>query len=164
MLEAMKVYIDRLRDGHTEVFDAEVDPSFLEVDEPELTFRHPVKLVGKAYLAHDELVLNLTLSTQATVPCAICNDLFAYPIAVQDIVHVEPLSAVTKGIFDMSPVVREAILLEVPLVAECHGGICPERKEIEKFLKKEEAIVPPGEEPGPNPFLSLSSEEDSSDT
>ena len=59
MSEPFKIYIDRLKGGVNEKFDATLDPSFLEVEEPELYFPAPVRLQGEAYLTDDHLVIHL---------------------------------------------------------------------------------------------------------
>ena len=134
MNKEFKIYIDRLRDGETEKISLSVDPSFMGVEERELSFGEPVMIEGETYLAENELVLNLSVKAVARLPCSICNQIVAYPIGVEKFYFTQPLAEIPAHIFDFSDLVREAVLLEVPFVVECNGGNCPSRKEIAKFL------------------------------
>jgi hypothetical protein len=60
---------------------------------------------------------------------------------------------------DISEILREAILREVPQIAECHGGVCPARKEIEHYLS-ETSHAHFVEEEGYHPFEGLSLDEE----
>jgi uncharacterized metal-binding protein YceD (DUF177 family) len=134
MEKEFKIYTDRLKHGESLSIDFAADPGFLQVEEPELSFRVPIDVKGEAYLADQELVLSLNISTKATIPCSVCNQKIAYPIRVEKFYFTRPLSEIPSHVFDFSETVREAVLLEVPFIVECHGGNCPERKEIAKFL------------------------------
>ena len=136
MDDRFRIYIDRLKDQHTELLDLSLPPDFLEIDEPDLLFEQPVNVKGKVYLAHQDLVLDLDIKTVAAIPCAICNEPTEVPISLGHAVHVVPLSEIRAGVFDLRPVLREAILLEIPLTVECAGG-CLKRQEVEGFYKQE---------------------------
>ena len=138
----LKIYIDRLKSGHTEKIEEEIDSSFLEVAEEELLFPSKVSVSGTAYLADEHLVLHLKTKTEAKIPCSICNDLFLYPIKI-DFYHTVLLKDLINPIFEYAEALRESILLQVPPFAECHGGQCPERDSIDKFLKKGHAAQDP---------------------
>lgn len=135
MSEALRIYVDRLRTQGTESIQETVPPDFIGIQERELRFADPVQIAGEAYLAQDELVLRLTVDTEAQMPCAICNQLMSLPIHVE-LTHLEPVTGFKRGFFDMGDIIREAVLLEVPLVTECHSGNCPARSEVEPYLKK----------------------------
>ncbi len=130
------VYIDRLKDGQTLLIDEKATPDFLEIDEKDLLFRAPVFIKGKAYLTNDHLILQIRIATQALLPCAICNNFFDFPIVIEDCLQTEAVEDVENHIFNFTPVIREAILLQVPAFAECHEGKCPERKTLSNYLKK----------------------------
>jgi len=136
---AFLVYVDQLRDGHAESIDYTVDPAFIEVEESALRFLSPVCFRGEAYLAHEELILDLKVETEAQIPCRICNEWVAVPIKEPRLLHVEPISSLKRGHVDLRPILREALLLQVPHVVECNDGVCPQRKEIQSFLKEEDA-------------------------
>lgn len=155
--EALRIYVDRLRAHEVEQIHETVPSDFLlEASEEDLQFLAPVRLEGEAYLAHQELVLKLSLSATALMPCAVCNKPVEVKIHIPELLHMEPLTAFKRGYFDMTDVVREAILLEVPLVTECQGGQCPDRKEMERYLKKKSDRE--GDE-GYHPFADLESRE-----
>lgn len=136
MSEALRIYIDRLRTQGTEKIEESVSPDFIGVQEKDLRFEDPIQISGEAYLAQDELVIQLTVSTTATMPCAICNQSVPVPITAK-VMHVEPATGFKRGTFDLGETLREAILLEIPLVAECNAGQCPSRKDMERYLKKQ---------------------------
>lgn len=135
--DIFNIYIDRLYDGHTEELEEEVDPDFLEVKENDLSFSDPLFLKGEAYIADDELILHFSVTTYATLPCSICNELVKAAIQELDFYHAEPLNEIKTGVFNFKELLREVILLDAPAFAECNDGDCPRRKEIEKYLKVE---------------------------
>ncbi|MES2345589.1 MAG: hypothetical protein V4494_06620 [Chlamydiota bacterium] len=142
MTEEFKIYIDRLKNGHTEKVQEEVDPSFLDITEKELSFPVPVAVQGEAYLAEDHLILHMKVKTRAQIPCAVCNEPFLYPIET-DFYNTIPVEEITNPVFDYSDILRESILIEIPPFTECHEGACPERETISKFLKKETSTDAP---------------------
>lgn len=132
-----KIYVDQLKNGHIEEIDEEFSPEFIGIAEDGLAFRAPVFVKGQAYLADNELMLRLNVSTEATMPCAICNVQVVQPIMLKDMYEAIPLQEIPSGIFSLVEPLREAILLETPAFVECNNGDCPERKHLEKFLKKQ---------------------------
>lgn len=137
--EAFRIYTDRLKDNEEQVIQEELDPSFLDIVDQELKFEKNVSLQGTAYLADDELVLRLNVSTVVTIPCVICTDWIEVPIVIEDFIHVVPLTEIRTGVYDFREILRDEILLAVPNFVECHNGKCPSRKDIDKFLKKPDA-------------------------
>ena len=155
MNDAFKIYVDQLRDGHIEHLEEEFSPELMEVKEADLKYQKPIKISGEAYLAEDELVLHLDIDTQALLPCTICNEPVLVDISIKGIYHTASFEEVKSGIYDCREILREMILLETPRFAECKGK-CPQRKEIQKYLKKEGASddrLPPEE--GQKPFAHL---------
>jgi hypothetical protein len=141
MSEPFIIYIDRLKEGVVQKIDALLSSDFFEVDEPDLHFKDAVKVSGEAYLTDEDLVLHLTASTIAQMACSICNRMVPWPLCIKGYYHAEPLSDIRGARFDYRPVLREALLVELPKVAECSGG-CLERKTIEPFLHKEKQDNP----------------------
>ena len=154
MDDRFKIYVDRLKDHDLKIHET-FKPDFLDVEEGDsLKFPYPVALKGEAYLADDNLVMHLDVATQGEVPCTVCNEMTKVDIVIPEFYLAVPLEEVKGGIYDYSEMLREEILLAVPQFAECSDGICPQRKELEKFLKK------PGEEDSPeeeryHPFADL---------
>lgn len=135
--DTFRIYIDRLKDDQEQVIEETCSPGFLEITDKELQFDAPVHIDGSAYLAESELVLRLNVSTEAKMPCSICNDWIEIPIQIEDFIHVVPLDEIKTGVYDFKEILREEILVAVPNFIECHDGQCPNRKDIDKFLKKD---------------------------
>lgn len=138
MDEPFKIYIDRLRGGANQVIDAELDPSFLEVDEPDLSFPEPVQLNGDAYLTDEHLIIHLKALTRARRLCAICNQPTLIDVAAHNFYHTEMIQDIPSAVFDFREVLREALLIEIPLIVECNKGKCPERASIAPFMSSQE--------------------------
>ncbi len=137
-MSSFKIYVDRLKDGHTQSIKEQISPDFLEIQEKELKFPSPIEIEGKAYLADDHLVIQLYLTTKASMPCTICNQEYLFPIVIESFYHIEPISSIQGHIFDYTALLREEILLQLPPFVECHQGNCPERSTLEAFLRKKE--------------------------
>lgn len=153
MDERFKIYVDRLRGGQDKHIIERLPPDFLEINEPDLSFEKDVELEGVAYIAEKELIFNFSVKAEALIPCSICNAKVPVEIRVVRCYHAEPLEKVISGVYNFSELLRETILLEVPVIAECGNGNCPKRKEIAKYLKDghDEA----GQEDGYHPFADL---------
>lgn len=151
--DRFKIYVEQLRDGHSESITESFSPKFINVDEKDLKFVDPVEVDGEAYLADDELVLHLKVNTQATMPCRICNEPFKHAIQIDDFYHAVPVTEIKGRVFDFRDVLREGILLESPPVAECHNGSCPQRKTVQKYMKIEGKAI--DEDQGYRPFADL---------
>lgn len=152
--ESFRIYVEQLRDGHSESLTESFSPEFVNVKEKELSFVDPVNIQGEAYLADDELVLHLNIDTLATMPCRICNETFKHEVKIKDFYHAQPVQEIKGRVFDFREVLREVILLETPPLMECHQGKCPKRKAMQKFLKSE-GISKKDEEEGYRPFADL---------
>jgi uncharacterized metal-binding protein YceD (DUF177 family) len=135
-MESFKIYIDRLKAGHTERIEEEISSAFLDVHEKELSFPEPVKINGEAYLADDHLVIHLHMETKVKLPCSICNEPLTLPLVIDDFYHTEPTKELRSPVFDYTDALREAVLLQAPPFAECREGNCPERENINKYLKE----------------------------
>ncbi len=125
------VYVDRMKEGQEELFEGTLSTSFLGKDPG---FEATLDLLGQAYVSGDHLILKLEAKTGAFLPCSICNEPVLVPLALTNFYHAEPLSEI-PSVFDFSNLLREDLLLQLPLFAEC-GGNCPERQSIKNFLKE----------------------------
>jgi uncharacterized metal-binding protein YceD (DUF177 family) len=134
-MDNLKIYIDRMQGGQSHKIDETLPPEFLEIDEKDLLFDEPIALKAEAYIADDHLIIQLNAETSAYLPCSICNEPVQLPIVVKDATTTKPLSEINGSVFDLSGEVRESLLLQTPLFAECSGGKCPERESLKKFLK-----------------------------
>ncbi len=133
-MESLKIYIDRLREGNSETLNATLPPAILDVQEEELSFPAEVRVSGDVYLADDHLVADLNAQTIDLLPCSICNEPVKILINVRNHYATEPLSDIRSAIYDLTPAVREALLLQVPQFIECNEGNCPERETLKKYL------------------------------
>jgi uncharacterized metal-binding protein YceD (DUF177 family) len=152
MDDVFKIYIEQLREGHEEKIHEKLDPSFLDIQEPDLVFDAPVELEGVAYLAEHELVLHWDIRTEAIIPCSICNEPVKVPIHIQNFYYSEPIKEIKSGVYNFKDLLRETILLEVPAFAECDGG-CPRRQEYQKYIK--EPSNQASDDEGYQPFADL---------
>lgn len=155
MKERYKIFVEQLRDGRVEKLEEVFTPEFLDVHEKELCFADPVKVCGEAYLADDDLVLHLDADTFCSVPCRICNEPVKLALGFKGFYHAIPLSEIKTGVYEYNEILRETLLLEVPALAECHGGKCPQRREMAKYLKKENPLGKADLEDGYQPFADL---------
>ena len=153
--DGFRIFVEQLREGHTEEIAEVFAPEFLDVQEKELVLDQPVKVNGQVYLADEMLVLHLDIATQAMLPCSVCNEPVSLDLSVKGFYHAVPLSEIKGGIYDLREILRETILLEVPLLAECRQGNCPKRKAMKKFLKKEGSPGSGDEGEGYRPFANL---------
>lgn len=134
--DGFKIRTESLKDGHIEKIRETFTPDFIDVVEDRLSFIDPISVQGEAYLADADLVLHLDIETQATIACSICNEPVKVPIQLKGNYFNEPLDEIKTGVFSIADLVREAILIETPTFAECNGGVCPARKELEHYFKK----------------------------
>ncbi len=133
-MDQLKIYVDRLKNGESLKIEEVLSPDFLEIDEDDLHFKDPVRLTGEAYLSNDHLIIHLNIGTTALLPCSICNTPVQIPISVKNIYLTQPLEEIKGAIYDITNEVRESILIQTPLFAECSKGNCPERENLKNFL------------------------------
>ncbi|MBS0629679.1 MAG: hypothetical protein JSS30_05580 [Verrucomicrobia bacterium] len=131
-----KIYIDRLKNDDTETIHEIVDSDFLQEGEKEPLFIGKVTVTGQAYLANHHLILELKIKATATLPCSICNEIVEIPIEIDDFTQTVEISEIRASIYDFAQDVRDSVLLKLPQFVECHHGHCPQRKDINKYLKK----------------------------
>lgn len=144
--DQFRIYVDRLSDGRVEEINLSFDPAFMDVQEEELAFPSQVAIKGKAYVSDGRLILSLKLQTHAQLPCSICNQLTKIPVVIGDFIHTQEIATIKGNIFNVSHVLREAILLELPLTAECLNGACPQREELKQYFTKPKGTYSPFEE------------------
>ncbi len=135
--DRFKIYLQRLKEGSVENIDETFEPTFMEVEEQELTFCSPVNVKGEALISGENFILRLNVETEAKMVCAICNEAVSVPLEVPPLVHTQKLDELKSGVFQLQKLIREAVLLGLPSRAECGGGTCPEREHIKKYFAKE---------------------------
>lgn len=135
--DRFKIYVHRLKEGESEVIEEIFDPSFLQVDEKELRFEAPVKVTGQASVSNNNFFLTLAVETQALLPCVICNEPTKVKLVAKQLSHNQMMDELKSGLFHMGEMIREGLLLELPLTTECGEGSCPEREHLSKYFSKE---------------------------
>jgi uncharacterized metal-binding protein YceD (DUF177 family) len=138
-MEKLCVYVDHLKKGTTYHIEEETSSDFLELKEEDCRADKPLKFRGEAYLAEGDLVVHLDIATQITMRCSICNEEVEVPIDLSDVYLTATAERLSHAVFDMREPLREEILVAIPNFVECHGGVCPHRPEIDKYLKKGDA-------------------------
>ncbi|MBS0623180.1 MAG: hypothetical protein JSS62_01000 [Verrucomicrobia bacterium] len=135
--DRFKIYIHRLRDGKAEQISETFSSDFLGIEEEGLKFEAPVHVEGTACVSGEDFVLSLRIKTLAKMPCVVCNQFTDVPIEVSKLMHTQGLAELKSGLFRMGELIREGILLELPLIAECCSGQCPDRAALTQFFVKE---------------------------
>ena len=137
MSEPYLIHIANLENGVILKINTALSSTFLDVNEMDLRFGNDVKITGEAYLTDDDLVLHLSASTIAQMPCSVCNQMVSFPLAIKRYYHAEPLNAIKGTSFDFREILRESLLIELPKIIECNQN-CPERANLTPFLRKKE--------------------------
>lgn len=143
MEHQLKIFVEQLEEGKQERISLTISPPFFDIQENDLVLDSPVAISGEIYMTDHHLILHLDAKTTAKIPCAICNNLATLPLEAK-IYESLPLSELESSIFDYSSLVKEEILLQIPLFAECQSN-CPERSNLGPFLNKikEDKSAPP---------------------
>ncbi len=139
MRTEITVDLTAIRQGRTQKIVTTLPPSLMEINEPELQFQMPVTIKGAVYLSEDHLIIHFHASTEALLPCAICNQMSPWELKISDFHHIEPIASLKNSCFDLAPIVREALLLELPKSIECNRGCCPKRSEISPYISTKKA-------------------------
>ena len=83
-MNPFQLYIDRLKNDDTEQIHEVVDPSFLQIQEKDLTFIDKVTVSGQAYLAKNHLILDLKIKAKDKAKIYIFNSPLIEIIAFED--------------------------------------------------------------------------------
>ncbi len=134
MGDEFKIYVHRLKDGQKEIIEETFSSDFMEIHEEDLAFSVPVKVHGEAEFVDQALLLRLDVETEATMPCAVCNEDVQVKVEVSGLCHTEELKNIKGDVFNFKDILREAILLELPSRAECADGKCPRREDIARYF------------------------------
>ena len=106
MTSQLKIYIDRLSDGRTEKIEETLLPDLMDVHEEDLQFPSLINIEGKAYIADQHLILNLSITTDIRIPCSICNTPVKTLIQIEQLYHTEELSKIKTQIYDYTSPLR----------------------------------------------------------
>ena len=100
--------------------------TILDVADPEWTFHEPVFHSLDATLLNDALLVTGRVWTDGLVRCSRCLQEFVRRLEVLEFVVHRPLTS--DDIVDLTPEIRESILLEIPQKPLCRDdckGLCP---------------------------------------
>lgn len=106
--------------------DGEDPASILDVQDPGWNFEKPVVHSMFAQLLNDALLVTGRVWTDGKVRCSRCLQEFSRRLEVTDFVFHHPLTS--QDIVDLTPEIRESILLEIPQKPLCRAdcrGLCP---------------------------------------
>lgn len=134
-MEEFKIFTEQLRDGHKEKIDVTLDPDFLDLNEKEIQTPSKIKIQGEAYCLNDYLMLSIDISTEIMMSCAICNTATVVPLMNHTSDLSIPLSNLSSTVVDCTEQIREEIIMLIPPFVECSQGSCPQRKELQPYLK-----------------------------
>jgi uncharacterized metal-binding protein YceD (DUF177 family) len=102
-------------------------PEALELNDSLARATHPIQANLTAYRPNpDEILITGTLSTTLTLICGRCALPMAWPIIINHFTHI--LTAPFSPTVNLTPQLREDILLQIPHIAQCtlsQDYICP---------------------------------------
>lgn len=100
--------------------------TIMELADADVGFEAPVEYDLLAQIQGHALLVTGRLRTKATMRCSRCLRTFAQPVAVAQFVAHQELAG--EDFVDLTPQIREDILLELPQRALCRPdckGLCP---------------------------------------
>lgn len=133
MIDALTIYIDRLREGVEAPLEAVVSVNAIDLGDADTTLIQDVHVHGVAYVADQHLIVRLSLETAFEKPCKICNEKVPLHLKASDMYWMRELGEISGAIVDGNTIVREFLIAEMPSFVECNNGNCLQREEVEKF-------------------------------
>jgi len=121
----MKINVKRIPEEGEHLEGAE-PPAMMELDDPNVTFGHEIAYDFLAQVQDNALLVTGRLRTPVTLRCSRCLEVFDKPLAVDHFVFHQPLTG--EDFVDLTPQIREDIILELPQKALCENeckGLCP---------------------------------------
>lgn len=140
----LQINLDRLVEGVPTKVEAKLSPEVMEPHEADLQFLAPVAVEGECYLTPrgaGALMVSLTCKTRIVLFCRVCNRQVEVDLVAKEACDAQELERHQRAEFDLLPLVRELVFVEVPQFVECEGK-CPRREELEPFLHKNEEYHP----------------------
>lgn len=121
----MKINVKRIPE-EGEVLQGSAPATMMELDDPNVTFRHEISYDLLAQIQENALLVTGRVHTPVTLRCSRCLEVFDQPLAVDHFVFHQPLQG--EDFVDLTPHIREDIILELPQKALCEKeckGLCP---------------------------------------
>lgn len=112
----MKFHSDQI--GHDPVeLQSELPASILDLNEREIQANEPIRAHLWVRLEEGNFIVHGTLSTKLELQCGRCLDWFPWPVEINDFyLELEPPH---PQVIDLTPSIREDILLKLPFNAVC---------------------------------------------
>src|SRR5579862_8572726 len=121
----MKINVKRIPEDGESLVGSD-PPSIMDLDEPETHFKQDVDYNLHAQLQGNALLVTGKLSTPVSLRCSRCLNNFDLPLKVDQLVFHQELQG--EDFVDLTPQMREDIILELPQRALCSEdckGLCP---------------------------------------
>jgi len=121
----MKINVKRIP-AEGERLTGEEPPQIMDLEEPDVHFRVPVRYELLAQVQNNALLVTGRLATVGTLRCGRCLREFDEALAVASFVFHQELGG--QDFVDLTPQIREDIILELPqraLCGESCKGLCP---------------------------------------
>lgn len=122
-------------DGREEPLVAALPSSIIDVSDSEMRFETPINVVGRAYAAADDIIVELAIDTEVMQPCRICNAWTAHPVNLDKVLFHVHSNECSNDQLDLVPLIREEVLLAVDGYVECRDTGCPDRDQLSHYLK-----------------------------
>lgn len=121
----MRIYIKRIGEAG-ETFRGEESGAIMELQEEDVQFLDPVQYDLLAQVQQNALLVTGRLRAPVHLRCSRCLKIFVQELVVERFVYHMELSG--QDFVDLTPQIREDIILELPQRALCDGsckGLCP---------------------------------------
>ncbi len=121
----MKINVKRLPEEGEELVGSE-PASIMELEDPEVRFEQEIRYALTAQIRSNALIVTGRLEAPVTLRCGRCLRRFARRLRVNDFVFHQELHG--EDFIDLTPQLREDIILELPQRALCDEsckGLCP---------------------------------------
>jgi len=109
-----------------EDYEGSEQPEIMELRDADVQFEQPIEYVLHAQLQGHAVLVTGRLRTEVTLRCSRCLRMFRQKLAVGQFVVLQPLEG--EDFVDLTPQIREDIILELPQRALCQPackGLCP---------------------------------------
>lgn len=133
--QPLVLFLDQLLPDEEMSVSWTLDPDFLDFPpNDEVQPSRSAVVQGVCSLVDGVALLNLQVKAFFFVRCALCNESFEYEVCIDRLTYQELVENIKKKRWDVSGVVREAIVIEIPFFPQCGGKECLHREEIQKYL------------------------------
>lgn len=120
----------QVEEGYPLEVSGQLEPAVLALQDPAVRTEEPIRVDLQVSKDGEDLVLTGWIQTKLLLQCGRCTEWFPYPVKVEA-EHL--LEGPHPNSIDLTPLIREDILLELPLNAACRlgpDGRCPVTGEI----------------------------------